>query len=128
MDRSVVKRNEAGQVNHYVIGSYRQGDIRFGSTMGQQCSCIALFTLCWSTVRKVSVWYSYDIDNIVNVSNFFYNMMGISMYLTADDLSASSELYGHMFDVHLSGFETGEMTVKTIDVQWIEEVILTRTI
>ena len=89
MDRSVVKRNEAGQVNHYVIGSYRQGDIRFGSTMGQQCSCIALFTLCWSTVRKVSVWYSYDIDNIVNVSNFFYNMMGVSMLMTCQ-LAVSS--------------------------------------
>ena len=50
------------------------------------------------------------------------------MYLTADVLSASSELYGHMFDVNLPGFETGEMAVKTIDVQWIEEVILTRTI
>ena len=54
--------------------------------------------------------------------------MGVPMYLTADNLSASSELYGHMFDVHLSGFETGEMAVKTIDVQWMEEVILTRTI
>ena len=54
--------------------------------------------------------------------------MGVSMYLTADNLSASSELYGHMFDVHLSGFETREITVKNIDVQWIEEVILSRTV
>ena len=38
--------------------------------------------------------------------------MGVPMYLTADNLSASSELYGHMFDVHLSGFETRQMTVK----------------
>ena len=54
--------------------------------------------------------------------------MGVSMYLTADNLSARSELYGHMFDVHLSGFETREITVKNIDVQWIEEVILSRTV
>ena len=33
-----------------------------------------------------------------------------------------------MFDVQLSGFETREMTGKNIDVQWIEEVGLSRTV
>ena len=39
-------------------------------------------------------------------------MLGVYMYLTVDDLPASNELYGDMFDVHLLHLEIGEMTVE----------------
>ena len=74
------------------------------------------------------VWHSYDIDNIVNVGNVVYKMIGVSIYLTADDLLASSEFYDHMSDVHLLDLETGELAVKYIGFQWIEEIVLSRTI
>ena len=42
------------------------------------------------------------------------------MYLTADDLPASTELYGHMFDVHFLGPGIWEMAKC---VPFIEEII-----
>ena len=31
--------------------SYNQGHERFGTTAGMQCTCISLFSLCWSVIR-----------------------------------------------------------------------------
>ena len=56
LDRSGIKCDEPYQISRYLLGSYNQGDSRFGSTGGMQCYCNALFALCWSTIRKVSVW------------------------------------------------------------------------
>ena len=36
------------------------------------------------------------------------------MYLTADDLPASTELHGHMFDVHFLGPGTWEMAIYNV--------------
>ena len=39
-----------------VKGSYHQGNLRFGSTAGNQCTCNSLFALTWSMLRKVAIW------------------------------------------------------------------------
>ena len=31
--------------------SYNQGHESFGTTAGMQCTCISLFSLCWSVIR-----------------------------------------------------------------------------
>ena len=36
-----------------VQGFYNQGHERFGATAGMPCTCISLFSLCWSVIRKV---------------------------------------------------------------------------
>ena len=89
LNRSFIKCDEPYQISRYVLGSYHQGESRFGSTAGMECSCIALFAL----------WKSHDIDHSFNVDNA-YKMLVLSMYLTFDNIPAIIELYGHMFDVH----------------------------
>ena len=74
------------------LGSYHRGGSRFGSTAGMQCSCIALFALCWSKLRKGISRQFHDIDDIVNVGNDVYKMLAVSMYLTVDDQPAGIEL------------------------------------
>ena len=49
-------------------------------------------------------------------------MLVVSMHLTFDDIPAIIELYGHMFDVHLLGFETGTMAVENNGVPGIEKI------
>ena len=33
-------------VSYRILGSYRQGDSRFGATAGGQCACNSLLTVC----------------------------------------------------------------------------------
>ena len=39
-----------------VLGSFHQGLTKFGATAGIQCACIALHSICFSIVKKVSKW------------------------------------------------------------------------
>ena len=39
-----------------VQGSFHQGHPKFGHTAGVQCACNSLYALCWSTVKRVTVW------------------------------------------------------------------------
>ena len=52
-------------IKNYVLRSFHQGDKRFGETAGIQCACIALTELCWSVMRKVSIWRASDLDYIL---------------------------------------------------------------
>ena len=63
LNRPFIKCDEPYQISCYVLGSYHQGDSRFGSTAEMQCSCITLFALCRLKIRKVSIWKSHDIDH-----------------------------------------------------------------
>ena len=38
-----------------VQGSFNQGNAMFGETTGIQCACMALFTISYSTLKKVKV-------------------------------------------------------------------------
>ena len=38
-----------------VQGSFHQGDPKFGQTAGIQCACNSLFSLCWSSIKRVTV-------------------------------------------------------------------------
>ena len=40
-----------------VQGSYNQGNVSlFGETAGRQCACNAMFSMCWSFIKKISCW------------------------------------------------------------------------
>ena len=49
-----------------VQGKFNQGNVAvFGDTAGKQCACNALYSVCLSVVRDVSIWNLYDLDNIL---------------------------------------------------------------
>ena len=48
-----------------VQGPFHQGHSKFGHTAGVQCACNSLYALCWSTVKRVTVWTTRDLDYIL---------------------------------------------------------------
>ena len=49
-----------------VQGNFNEGNVAlFGDAAGRQCARNALFLVCWLVVRKVSIWKSYDLGNIL---------------------------------------------------------------
>ena len=45
-----------------VQGSFNQGKVSlFGETTGRQCACNAMFSICWSFIRKISCWTHQDL-------------------------------------------------------------------
>ena len=46
-----------------------------------QCSCNALYAICFSIVKKVSIWKSYDLDYILEKGDKTFKLLGISLSL-----------------------------------------------
>ena len=60
---SFVKRSI--HISKVVQGTHHQGDIRYGTTAGNQCLCISLIAVCWSFIKSISRWDSNDLDQIL---------------------------------------------------------------
>ena len=107
--RLVIQRQPTYVVEGHVLGSYHQGDARFGETAGIQCACNALFALCWSLVRRVSIWQTADLDHILAFGDLNYKRLGTRNILTVDDLPGIVEGDGCSFGVELLSLENGEV-------------------
>ena len=53
MQQEPILSIESFLIKDCVLGSFHQGDKRFGETAGIRYACMALTALCWSVIRKV---------------------------------------------------------------------------
>ena len=75
------------EIMKVVQGTFNQSDPgRFGDSVGLQCSCNALFSLCWSKVKRVCLWKSWELDFILSQGNDLYRSLGHDRYLSFEDL------------------------------------------
>ena len=85
-----------------VQGNFNQGNVAiFGGTAGKQCSCNALFSVCWSVVRKVSIWKSYDLDNILIEGDKIYKFPNKDDFLSVDELQQRIKIYNRNIDINI---------------------------
>ena len=71
-------------IRKVVQGSFHQDHDRFGETAGRQCSCCALFSICFSTVS--AHWNSSDLDLFVTEGDRLYKEKNTNLYLLATEL------------------------------------------
>ena len=69
-----------------VLGSFHQAHVKFGDTAGIQCSCNAMYAMCFSLIKKVSVWKSWDLDYILDHGDVVFKMVDISRSLFMSEL------------------------------------------
>ena len=65
------------KIQKAVLGTFHQGHSKFGSTSGIQCCCNALYAICFSLVKKVSIWKSWDLDYILENGDAVFKSIGI---------------------------------------------------
>ena len=51
-----------GPIQRVTRGSFHKGDQRFGQTAGTKCMCNALYSVGYSTIKKVRYWSTWDMD------------------------------------------------------------------
>ena len=76
----------ATNIQKVVLGSFHQGHLKFGSTAGIQCSCNALYAICFSVIKSVSIWKSHDLDYILDNGNKIFKLAGIPRALFMHEL------------------------------------------
>ena len=48
-----------------VQASFSQGLEKFGVTGGIQCTCISLYSVCFSSIKPILEWLSEDLEYVI---------------------------------------------------------------
>ena len=92
-----------------IQGSFHQGHPKFGHTAGIQCACNSLYALCWSTIKRVSVWTTSDLDYVLENGDSLFKSINTNMALNVDELPVNVNIEGRSLDVILLENEAGVM-------------------
>ena len=92
-----------------IQGSFHQGHLKFGHTAGIQCACNSLYALCWSTIKRVSVWTTSDLDYVLENGDGLFKSINTNMALNVDELPVNVNIEGHSLGVILLENESGVM-------------------
>ena len=74
------------KIQKAVLGTFHQGHAKFGSTSGIQCSCNAVYAICFSLMKKVSIWKSWDLDYILEKGDAVFKSIDIPRALSMNEL------------------------------------------
>ena len=106
-----------------VQGSFHQGNPKFGQTVGIQCACNSLFSLCWSSIKRVTVWTTYDLDYVLESGDQLYKSLKINNILSVDDLPRNVMVEGYALTATMLENETGIMNIID-DIYFLERSYL----
>ena len=100
-------------IEKVIMGSFHQGNTRFGLTAGTQCACNSFFALCWSHVKKVYRWNTNDLDHILNEGGILYKSLGTMDLLSADELPRSVMMSNNNIPVEFLELKTEIAYLRT---------------
>ena len=80
--------------NRSVLHYTYQGGVKFSETAGFQCICNSFFAICFSLIKKVSLWKSNDINFIADQSHLS-SLVGTEPF-TVDDLCSFVVIKEHV--------------------------------
>ena len=89
------------KIQKSVSGTFHQGHSKFGNTSGIQCCCNALFAICFSLIKKVSIWKSWDLDYILEKGDAVFKMIGIPRALSMNELPHSIEIESNNVEIEM---------------------------
>ena len=95
-----------------VQGSFHQGNPKFGNTAGIQCTCNSLFAICWSVIKRVTLWTTSDLDYILENGDSMYKSLNTDNILNVDDLPHNISVEGYMLTVTMLQNETGAISTN----------------
>ena len=66
--------------------THHQGDVRYGTSRGIQCSCMSLMSFTWTFYRSTGLWHKFDLDSILHKGDHLFKFTGKFRYLGMEDL------------------------------------------
>ena len=97
-----------------IEGSFHMGHVKFGETAGIQCACNALFSLCWSSVKRVTLWNTWDMDYILEKGDELYKSLNIFTPVNIDELPQHVNIEGCLLTVRLLSQEQGNISKSVV--------------
>ena len=73
-------------IKNAVLGSYHQGNLKYGETAGIQCTSNTFIAVCFSAVKNVSILKSWDLDFILDQGDILMKSLSLYHALALDEL------------------------------------------
>ena len=80
------------KVKKAVLGTFDQGNPKYGTTAGIQCTSNAFIASCFSVVKRVSIWKSFDLDYILDQGDKLMKLLEARGNLCIDQLPLSVDI------------------------------------
>ena len=90
-----------------VQATHHQGDVRYGMSRGIQCSCISLMSVCWTLLKSVSIWDSFDLDFTIQKEDLLFKSLNNYRYLEVKGLSQEFFIENSSINVEFLNIRTG---------------------
>ena len=78
-----------------------QAHPKFGETSGIQCACNSLFAICWSSIKRVSIWKPLDLDYVLEHGDALFKDNNILRPLSVEELPETVLINGHVLKVEM---------------------------
>ena len=82
-----------------VQGDFNQADVKFGTSAGNQCAVNSLVAICFSNVKKISIWNNVHLNFVLENGDSVYKNKGYVGYLTFQQLPEKLILQGIEFSI-----------------------------
>ena len=102
------------KIQKAVLGTFHQGHSKFGNTAGIQCLCNALYAVCFSVVKKVSIWKPFDLDYILENGDETFKRLGISRSLFMSELPRNVLIENYNIEIEMLDHYYGLLGKKNI--------------
>jgi len=88
--------NESNQGIPYSVlkcikATFNQGNEKFSHTRGRQCTCISLFSICFSFSKQTSFWNQNDLEYLIEQGDKLSKSQNTSLFLSCGELPRNVE-------------------------------------
>ena len=78
-----------------ISGSFDQSHPKFGINRSKQCAGIALYSVAFSTIKRVERWTKENLDSLLEFGNDFFASLNIPRFLGSEDLPKRAPILQH---------------------------------
>ena len=86
-----------------MLGTFHQDNPKYGTTAEIQCTSNAFIAICFSIVKRVSIWKSFDLNYILYQGDKLMKLLEARGALCIDQL---------LLSVDIEGFNIGAQNVQ----------------
>ena len=97
-----------------------RGDVRYGASLGIQCSCMSLVSVIWTLFKSPGLWDKYDLDSILDKGDQLFKLIGKFRYFGMKNLPQEFSIENYSINVEFLENNIGKITAGTYVLSIIE--------
>ena len=99
-----------------VQATHHQGNVRYGTSSGIQCSCMSLMSVTWTLFTSPDMWDTFDLDCILSKGDQLFKYIGKFIYLGIEDLPQEILVEKASVNVEFLENKSGAYLISTSEI------------